>query len=85
MKAPHSPSTPLLAALVMLALAALPATAAAPPTGSLNPTLGDQVEWDGTAPGGVSPGPQFSDHDGFCEDGVTCEYYELELTGTVAD
>jgi hypothetical protein len=43
------------------------------------------VAWVGTAPGGVSPGPQLDDHDGFCQDGATCEYFELQLTGTVAD
>ena len=72
-------------AVSLLATLVLPVRAADPPAGTLDPTLGARLEWVGTAPGGVSPGPQLGDHDGFCQDGVTCELFELELTGGVAD
>ncbi len=68
-----------------LLLAASPGRAADPASGSLDPVVGDQVEWVGTSPGGVSPGPFLGDHEDFCDDGVTCEFYELELTGAVED
>lgn len=61
------------------------AQTANPSSGTLSPTKGASVSWVGTAPGGVSPGPQFDDHDGFCVDGITCEHFELTLTGTPAD
>jgi hypothetical protein len=72
-------------ALTLLAAALSPAQAADPSSGSLDPALGDNIAWVGTAPGGVSPGPQLQDHDAFCVDGTSCELFELELTGSPED
>jgi hypothetical protein len=69
----------------VLLASALPSPGADPPAGTVGATKGDAVAWVGTAPGGVSPGPQLGDHDGFCQDGVNCEYFVLTLTGTPAD
>lgn len=71
--------------LVLLLLAHAPLEAANPPSGALAPSKGASVPWVGTAPGGVSPGPQLQDHDGFCQEGVNCETFVLTLSGTPAD
>lgn len=74
-----------LAGLALLVATVLPVRAADPSSGTLGPNLGERIDWVGTSPGGVSPGPMFGDHDGFCVDGTTCEFFELELTGSPAD
>jgi hypothetical protein len=73
-----------LTAATLLAVSSA-ARAADPPGGTLGPQKGASVQWVGTAPGGVSPGPQLSDHDGFCQEGVNCETYVLSLSGTPAE
>lgn len=74
-------------AVVMAGLFAWPilAHAADPAGGTVGPTKGASLQWVGTAPGGVSPGPQLDDHDGFCLDGVNCDLFVLTLSGTVAE
>ncbi len=58
--------------------------AANPSSGSLGPTKGATLQFVGTAPGGINPGPQLSDHDSFCVDGANCDIYVLTLSGTPA-
>lgn len=69
---------------VLLALP-VPSPAANPAAGALGATKGATLQWVGTAPGGVSPGPQLGDHDGFCQEGVNCEQFVLTLSGAPAD
>jgi hypothetical protein len=51
---------------------------AAPPSGTLNPTLGTFVTWTGTATGGMSNG------EAGCIEGQNCDTYLLTLTGAPA-
>jgi hypothetical protein len=83
---PH-PLQGRLRALVLgaLVLTPLAATAADPSSGSLSPQVGAAVHWRGTLAGGVSPGPMLDDHDGFCEEGLSCETFKLTLTGEPED
>ncbi|HKY29779.1 MAG TPA: hypothetical protein VJM12_17700 [Pyrinomonadaceae bacterium] len=80
-----SASTPLIA-LVIIAIAigaaiVLPLSthAADPASATLGPTLGNSVSWRGTAPGGVSDG------EGTCVEGVNCETFTLNVSGTQAE
>jgi hypothetical protein len=75
----------LVFAAVLLFGSSLTAMAANPSAGSLGPTKGASLQWIGTAPGGVNPGPQLGDHDTFCVNGTNCDVYVLTLSGTPAD
>ena len=54
--------------------------AASPAAGSLSPTSGTSVIWNGTSPGGASPEGETT-----CVENVNCETYTLSLSGTPAD
>ncbi len=79
-RGPHRSPAAAFAAALLLAVGSL--RAAEPPSASVGPTKGARLEWVGTAPGGVNPGPQLEDHDTFCVDGVNCDLYVLTLNGT---
>lgn len=75
----------LIFVALSILLSAWPLEAANPPSATLGPARGDSIQWVGTAPGGVSPGPQLGDHDSFCVEGVNCETFVLTLSGQPAD
>ena len=54
--------------------------AANPTSGSLSPTSGTSVTWNGTSPGGASPEGETT-----CVENVNCETYMLSLSGTPTD
>jgi hypothetical protein len=54
--------------------------AANPASGTVNPTVGSSVTWNGTAPGGASP-----DGETTCVEGTNCETFTLTVSGTPAD
>jgi hypothetical protein len=53
--------------------------AANPTSGTLNPTAGSSVSWTGTEPGGASL------DESTCADGVNCDVFTLNLTGSPTD
>ena len=70
-------------ALFLLSVLLAPLTlvqAAAPASGSVNPTVGSAANWNGTATGGVSPEGETT-----CLDGVNCDTYTLNVAGAPAD
>ncbi|HEX8489803.1 MAG TPA: zinc-dependent metalloprotease family protein, partial [Chthoniobacterales bacterium] len=52
---------------------------ATPSSGTLNPNPGETLTWRGTAVGGAAP------DDETCEEGVTCDTFNLTLTGLASD
>lgn len=49
--------------------------AASPTAGSVNPTVGSSVTWNGTSPGGVTP-----EGEATCVENVTCESFTLTVS-----
>lgn len=68
-----------MASLLVLSLVFLPVTteAADPGSGELGPVVGTSVTWNGTATGPASPEGETT-----CVDGVNCDTYTLNLSGT---
>ena len=58
------------------------ARGANPATGTLGPTVGGKTEWVGTALGAPAGGPA---QDTTCQEGVSCDTFELTLTGNPVD
>jgi Metallo-peptidase family M12B Reprolysin-like len=56
-----------------------PAPEATPSSGTLNPNPGESITWRGTAVGGAAL------DDETCEEGVTCDTFNLTLTGQASD
>ena len=72
-----------LAAFILAAVLFAPLTivqAANPASGTVNPTVGSSVIWNGTAPGGASPEGETT-----CVEGTNCETFTLTVSGTPAD
>jgi len=71
--------------LHLLALAVVTVTtcnfahASSPTSGTLNPTAGASIAWNGTEPGGASLDAST------CVDGVNCDVFTINLTGNAAD
>ncbi len=72
-----------LAAFILAVVLFVPLTAvraANPDSGTVNPTAGSSVTWNGTAPGGASPEGETS-----CVEGTNCETFTLTVSGAPAD
>ena len=72
---------PLILAITF-ALGIMPLPAATPPDGTIDPTPGAMVEWDGfaaTLPGGGPAG------EATCIDGTNCDVFTLHVDGAMAD
>src|ERR1700737_3667 len=64
--------------LSILLLFALPISAANPPSGSVDSTVGSSTSWNGDATGGTSA------HESTCVEGVNCDTFQLTVNGTTA-
>lgn len=51
-----------------------------PSSGTLNPTVGSSLTWNGTAPGGASPEGETT-----CLEGVNCDTFTLTVSGVPSD
>ena len=68
----------LLASVFLLPITSV--KAAAPTSGSVTPTVGSSVNWNGTALGGASP-----DGEATCVEGTNCDTFTLTVSGSPAD
>jgi hypothetical protein len=68
-----------IALLFLLTTAPNLAFASSPTSGTLNPTAGSSIAWNGTEPGGASL------DETTCANGVNCDVFTLNLSGSPAD